>query len=174
MGQFYKNLFAENGKEDIGAVAFEVDLDFNIGKFWSADYFLQKNPECLLLLGGTDQSYFILDHYFPGCGVWIDNLLRRVKQKPIGLGKPGDALGPIMMEKFGIKDRSRVLFVGDTLEHDIGFAKRNGFQTLLVLSGVTSEKMLHSHDKEVEIPDYYAKSLNDFVQFQKDMRESKL
>lgn len=175
VGQFYKNLFVDIiGKEDIGAVAFEVDLDFNIGKFWFADYFLQKNPDCLLLLGGTEQNYYIIDHNFPGCGLWINNLLERVKQKPIGLGKPGAELGPIIMEKFGIKDKSRVLFVGDMLEQDIGFANRTGFQTLLVLSGMTSERMMHSHDKEDEIPDYYAESLKDFVQFKNDMCDSKL
>lgn len=32
-----------------------------------------------------------------------------------------------MMEKFAIEDPSRVLFIGDTLEQDFGFAKKNGF-----------------------------------------------
>lgn len=151
----------------------DFDINFNMGKFFSAEYFLQ-NPDCLLLVGGTDLNYWLYDYSFAGMGVWVQNLLARVPQTPIGLGKPGSELGQFMMDKFQIKDRSRVLFVGDTLEQDIGFANSNGFKTLLVLSGVTTEKMLEELAKENEVPDYYANSLHDFVEFYKELQESKL
>lgn len=175
IGKLYEKLFADVNDQPIGAVCFDVDLDFNLGKFYLAEYFLNQNPECLFLVGGTDENYFINDYSFAGNGCWVEVLKKRCpNSKPIGLGKPGDVLGDLIMEKFQIKDKSRVLFVGDTLEQDIGFAHKNGFQTLLVLSGITSRKMLFSHEKVDEIPDYYAKSLHDFVQFYRELFESNL
>lgn len=157
------------GDEDasqIGAVCFDVDFNFNLGKFYIAEYVLNKNPECLLLVGGTDPEYYFFDHSFAGWGWWVSDLVKRCPQTtPVYLGKPGDALGRIVMERFAIKDKSRVLFVGDTLEQDIGFANKIGFQTLLVLSGVTTTKMLEDNDKEEQTPDYVAGSLYDFIKF---------
>lgn len=169
--QIYKDLFEVNGKEEIGAVAFDIDFELNVGKIWSAMYFLDRDPQCKLLLGGMDDYYYIDGHRFPANRMWMDNVTERVAQKPIGLGKPGDALGPIIVDKFCIQDKSRVLFVGDNLEVDIGFANATGFQSMLVLSGVTSEEMLQSHNKENELPDYYANSLHDFVQFYKELND---
>lgn len=167
--QIYDNLFEINGKLKIGAVAFDIDFELNVGKIWSALYFLNRDPECLLLLGGMDDNYYIEGNRFPANRMWMDNVTERVEQKPIGLGKPGADLGPIIFEKFCIQDKSRVLFVGDNLEVDIGFANANGFQTMLVLSGVTTEEMLQSLEKENELPDYYANSLHDFVQFYREL-----
>lgn len=165
---------AEIKDQKVGAVCFDGDINFNMAKFYIAEYILNKNPECLLLIGATDPEFYIYDYSFVGSGIWAQNLVDRCPQKPIFLGKPGSALGEIMMDKYEIKDKSRVLFVGDTLKQDIGFGKSNGFQTLLVLSGVTSKEMLDQHDKQHEIPDYVADSLFDFVQVYNDLQKSDL
>lgn len=154
----------------IGAVCFDADIHFNMAKFYCAEYILNKNEECLLLIGVTDTEFYVYDHSFAGTGVWVKDLLKRCPQTPVYLGKPGNALGGIMMKKYAITDCSRVLFIGDTLEQDIGFAHSNGFQTLLVLSGVTSKEMLAKHDKLNEIPDYVTESMFDFKQFHRDMK----
>lgn len=170
LAQFYKALFADCKDLDIGAVCLEVDLDLNIGKLYMFEYFANKHPDCLVLLGGTDLEYYIYDYSFMGLGHFINQLTSRFKQKPIVVGKPGEALGEIMMSKYAIEDPSRVLFIGDTLEQDIGFAKKNGFQTLLVLTGATTNEMLEQHDKPEEVPDYVTQSMFDFDQVFKDLR----
>ena len=61
--------------------------------------------------------------------------------------------------KFGF-DRSRLCMVGDRLDTDILFGKDNGLQSLLVLSGVTSEEKLLSPDNSIA-PDFYTNTIND-------------
>lgn len=165
----FKSLFGKLPVVD--AVIFDADLQFTLSKLYMAEYLLQVNPACRLLLGATDPLYIAHGKNFTGMGRFMKMVEENAKQKAVHLGKPGDALGNIILDKFGIKDKSRVLFVGDTLEQDIGFASANGFQTLLVLSGVTTLEMLKSHEKEHQIPDYYANSLFDLVQFQEDLKK---
>jgi farnesyl diphosphate phosphatase len=61
------------------------------------------------------------------------------------------------------------------LDQDINFADKCGFQKLLVLSGVTSKEILHD-PKHTDnfLPDYYANSLADFIQFFSDHNNSKI
>lgn len=163
----FRKLFGALPKVD--AVVMDVDLEFTLSKMYLAEYLLQINPDCKLLFGASDPLYMAHGKNFTGMGRFMKLVEEQAKQKPVYLGKPGEALGAIIVDKFKIKDKSRVLFVGDTLEQDIGFAQANGFQTLLVLSGVTTLDMLQKHEKQHQIPDYYANSLFDLVQFQEDL-----
>lgn len=171
VGGFYKAILLDFKGQKVDAVCFDVDMDLNMAKLWLMEYFLNKNPECLLLIGGTDSEYQIVDYSFQGMGTFVNNLVARCKQVPIYLGKPGDELAEIVIEKYKITDMSRILFVGDTLKQDIGFAQKNGFQTLLVFSGVTTKDMLSTCDKPEEIPDYVAESVFDFVKFNSDLQK---
>ena len=61
----------------------------------------------------------------------------------IYMGKPGDfAYELIENHHFQGVEKCKIIMVGDNLETDILFGQRNGIDTLLVLSGVTNEKMI--------------------------------
>ncbi|CAJ1370981.1 unnamed protein product [Effrenium voratum] len=63
--------------------------------------------------------------------VWVD------------MGKPSDALLVLLRSPHAYNvDLSKALMVGDTLQTDIVFGNRGGMKTLLVLTGVTSQKEL--------------------------------
>lgn len=102
------------------------------------------------------------------------------------MGKPGPELADICVRKYNLRDRKRVLFIGDMwvfffileifvfgslriciptntrLEQDIGFAKAAGFQSLVVLTGGTTLDSMQSHSQIDELPDYYLDSFADF------------
>ena len=60
-------------------------------------------------------------------------------------------------------DRSRIAMVGDRLDTDMVFGLDNGLQTVLTLSGVTSEEKLLSPDNKIK-PDQYVNSIADFFE----------
>lgn len=112
------------------------------------------------------------------------------------MGKPGDALKDIVLDKYNIKDPKRVLFIGDTyvffvisvvfwerklnftefpsyiyrLEQDIGFGTKCGFKTLLVMTGSATKMDLLTHPKKQELPDYYLENIGDFSKVFDDMK----
>jgi ribonucleotide monophosphatase NagD (HAD superfamily) len=51
--------------------------------------------------------------------------------------------------------------VGDRLDTDVLFGKDNGLQTVLTLSGVTTEAKLLSPENKIK-PQYYVDSIADF------------
>lgn len=157
------NLIFDIPTNSVKAVIYDVDLNFNITKFYAAQYLLSSVPDCLLIYGADGKSFRCYDHVFAGVGVFMEALANQVKQKPILMGKPSEKLGEMVIKKFQIKDRSRVLFIGDTLDQDIGFANSCGFTSLLVLSGSTSEKMLLTNSDVQLTPHYYADNIRDFV-----------
>lgn len=56
---------------------------------------------------------------------------------------------------------ARICMVGDRLDTDVLFGTDNGLQTVLTLSGVTTEKKLLSEANKIK-PDYYVNSIVDF------------
>lgn len=65
-----------------------------------------------------------------------------------------------LANKLGL-DKGRICMVGDRLDTDVLFGTDNGLQSLLVLSGVTTEEKLLSQENTIT-PDYYADSIVDF------------
>mmetsp|Transcript_42893 Transcript_42893/g.98408 ORF Transcript_42893/g.98408 Transcript_42893/m.98408 type:complete len:357 (+) Transcript_42893:97-1167(+) len=85
----------------------------------------------------------------------------------VDMGKPSDELLRLLTspEGYGV-DRNTALMVGDTLQTDIVFGNRGGMHTLLVLTGVTTQKELdHSLQKgdSMRAPTYVLPQLGKFV-----------
>lgn len=143
------------------AVIFDVEFNYNYIKYMRAQKYL-KDPECILIAGATDRKMSLgKDLQFAGPGPFLD--LLESHQKMVVLGKPGAELGQVLTEKYKVDDPKRVLFIGDTLEQDILFGHNNGFQTMLVLTGATSQDQMEEQTEESLIPDYYTDSLADLV-----------
>ncbi|KAL5275983.1 hypothetical protein ACFFRR_001669 [Megaselia abdita] len=161
--------------ENPGAVI--VDEDFNISgpKIMRAHQYLTKNSQCLYLTGASDKKLTVGPGInILGPGYFMDLLETSAKKRPIALGKPSRDLSDIVMKKFKIKNRDRVLMIGDMLEQDIGFGKNSGFQTLLVLTGGTKLKELEDVKNNHLIPDFIADGMEDFVEFFRDFNKSKI
>ncbi|KOB74801.1 4-nitrophenylphosphatase [Operophtera brumata] len=125
--------------EEIAAVVFDSDFKINLAKIYKAVTYLSR-PDVLFL---------------SGTGVFTDLVTEQVKRDPVQLGKPGKVFGEFAMKRAGVTDPSRVLFIGDMIEQDVGLGKATGFKTLLVLTNISEDKMMNHEIK----PDFYAPSL---------------
>ncbi|CAH0720185.1 unnamed protein product, partial [Brenthis ino] len=145
--------------EEIGAVIFDSDFKVNLPKLYKALTYL-KRPEVLFITGATDRYVPLKQGSLAlGTGIFSDIVSEEAKRKPTLLGKPGRSFGEFAMKRAGVTDASRVLFIGDMLDQDVGLGKAMGFKTLLVLTNKTKEEMLNHELK----PDVYADSLGALV-----------
>ncbi|XP_045769498.1 phosphoglycolate phosphatase 2-like [Maniola jurtina] len=146
--------------EEIGAVVFDSDFKVNLPKLYKALTYLRR-PEVLFISGATDKYVPLKAGVLTlGTGLFTEIASQESKREPILLGKPGKTFGEFAMKRAGVSDPSRVLFIGDMIEQDVGLGRATGFKTLLVLTNKTKEEMM-SH--ETLKPDYYADSLGSIV-----------
>lgn len=124
-------------KDDNPVKAVIIDSDFNVSStiLIRAEIYL-KNPECLFIAGTTDMMLPITKGFkIIGVGPYYKILEEasgrravvgksstnfgflvrvNIKMSSLLVGKPGDALKDIVIDKYNIKDPKRVLFIGDT------------------------------------------------------------
>lgn len=159
---FKKIIATVNDRAPVRAVIVDVDFNVNYPKLLRAEFYLKRDPECLLIAGATDKVLNVgrRDQVnLIGPGHFLEVLERSTGRKATVLGKPGEALAKQILS--GHRDSRRVLMVGDMMEQDVAFGTRCGFQRLLVLSGgTTREDMMRQADAAC-VPDYCADSLVD-------------
>lgn len=105
----------------------------------------------------ADLTYPLEKTTIPASGAIVKALEVSTGKSPLLLGKP---------ETFGLKmllecmnfSPSQAILVGDRLETDIALGNRMGIKTVLVLSGITSEKDLEKTPPSCQ-PSYVIKSL---------------
>uniref|UniRef100_A0A1B0FGI0 4-nitrophenylphosphatase n=1 Tax=Glossina morsitans morsitans TaxID=37546 RepID=A0A1B0FGI0_GLOMM len=144
----------------VKAVVMDVEFNCTAWKLMRAQMHL-KDPECLLIAGAADPKVPFGGHDFIGKNVLED----ATERKAIVLGKPGCGLKDMLLQKFNIQHKNRVLFIGDSLKSDIQFGKMCGFQTMLVLTGATKLRDLEqfAHQNDDTGPDIVAESLKDII-----------
>ena len=91
----------------------------------------------------------------PGAGALTALITASTKKQPTYIGKPEAIIMEEALKVIGL-DKSDVLMVGDNYETDIMAGIQNEIDSLLVLSGFTSEKDL---EKVAKQPTYVVKSL---------------
>ncbi|XP_063381765.1 uncharacterized protein LOC134668190 [Cydia fagiglandana] len=145
---------------DIGAVAFDSDYKVNLAKMYKAATYL-KRPEVLFMNGPTDKYVPFNGQMAAGVSFAAELVSELVKREPIGLGKPSQDFGVFAMRRAFVTDPSRVLFIGDMIEQDVGLGKNTGFKTLLVLTHHTEEEMMA--EPAARQPDFFAPCLGNIV-----------
>ncbi|XP_011185162.1 uncharacterized protein LOC105213793 isoform X2 [Zeugodacus cucurbitae] len=156
---------AINSDDPVAAVIIDVDFNLTAPKLMRAHGYLRNNPECLFIGGAADTLITLGGNDVIGPGPYISVVEETSKRKALILGKPGVALRDIVMEKHQIQNPQRCLFIGDSIVTDVRFAKMCGFQTLLVLSGTTTQEDLKSKLTETDTPDYVTECLGDLNGF---------
>jgi ribonucleotide monophosphatase NagD (HAD superfamily) len=120
---------------------------------------LLGDPEVVFVAGALDQRLPIgQDRAAISPGFFCKILEDMTGRVPLQLAKPGRLLAEYVEGKYKIED-SRVLFIGDSIAEDMGFATKCGYKKLLVLSGVTGKEALEKWTFPEEYkPDYYVDS----------------
>jgi len=144
----------------VGAVVVGMDTCINYYKIQYAQ--LCINSGSLFIATNMDQTGHMTNKQeWAGGGAMVGAIKGCTGQEPILVGKPSALLIDYVVNKHGYQ-RERICMVGDRLDTDIVFGKHNGLQTLLVLSGVTSEEKLLSQGNSIK-PDKYCDSIADLI-----------
>ncbi|XP_073835490.1 glycerol-3-phosphate phosphatase [Musca autumnalis] len=159
-------------RDPVKAVVIDFDFNLTMTTMMKAHFYLRR-PDCLLIGGATDYALPVTkDLSVLGPGGFLKVLEDASRKEMLCFGKPGKALADSLLKRYNIQDPCRALMIGDMLDQDIRFGKRCGFQTLLVLSGgLKVEEVMKLTDPNV-IPNYYANSMKDFVEFINDIKKS--
>lgn len=174
------NPSADSGSEckirlerNVSAVVVGYDNQFTFTKLAKAcSYANQAN--CRLICCNGDDTYPSRDPRIvnPGPGKLIKAIAADDKQV-LFIGKPTEAYFNLILESYPEMNRTRTLMIGDRLNTDMVFARRNGMDSLFVQTGLgTIEQMRHfeqsSHSHEWHnVPDFYAKSVASLLKFMK-------
>lgn len=81
----------------------------------------------------------------PGCGAILAAITAATGVSPLVIGKPQREMFDQAVQRLGT-DRSRTAMVGDRMETDIVGAQGAGLQTILVLSGATTQEDIAGMD----------------------------
>ncbi|XP_050697500.1 glycerol-3-phosphate phosphatase-like isoform X1 [Eriocheir sinensis] len=124
---------------DVGAVAVGFDPFFTFPKILRAASYLDQ-PGCLFLATNTDERFPVSSKnlVFPGTGCMVRCVETAAERPPVIMGKPSTKMFTVIQEKNNL-DPKRTIMIGDRCNTDILFGKNCGLQTLVVLSGVTSQ-----------------------------------
>lgn len=107
-----KNAITDN--ENIGAVIADADINLNYVRLQKAATYL-KRPEVIFITGATDTKVPVgLNNVLIGPGYFHKILEDLTGRKAIAMAKPSPNLNEFIVEKFQIRDKSRVLFIGDS------------------------------------------------------------
>lgn len=146
---------------DVGAVIVGFDRNINYYKIQYAQLCINENPGCEFIATNTDAVTHLTDaQEWAGNGSMVGAIKGCTGQEPTVVGKPSPLMIDYLANKLGL-DKGRICMVGDRLDTDVLFGTDNGLQSLLVLSGVTTEEKLLSQENTIT-PDYYADSIVDF------------
>lgn len=146
--------------DDVGVVLAGLDFHVNYLKLATAYQYLRRGAT--FLATNTDSTLPMNHTFFPGAGSVLVPLSNMIKQQPLALGKPSQAMMDAVEGKYHL-DRARTCMIGDRLDTDILFGiegKLGG--TLAVLSGVNKQSDWEA-EGAVARPSYYVDGLGDLL-----------
>ncbi|KAG8965362.1 hypothetical protein FRC03_000662 [Tulasnella sp. 419] len=149
----------------VSVVLCGLDVGVTYAKLAKGFQYLIRNPGCRFIATNEDSTYPAGPGggLLPGAGSISAPLRYATKTNPIAIGKPNKTMLDCIKAKHNF-DPARTVMVGDRLDTDILFGKHGGLGTLLVLSGVTSERDLAATSNPVALPDFFINSLGDISQ----------
>lgn len=155
--------------KEVGAVIVGFDEHFSFPKLFKAVNYL-RNPAVKFIATNDDEKIDFPQFTFPDAGPIIAAIENATGRKVEVVGKPSKLLAEIALKHELHRDSNKFLMIGDRLNTDILFGKRNNFQTLLVGTGVHQlsdvqiiiEKVKRGEGGEEAskmIPEYYIPAL---------------
>lgn len=159
----FKSMKTTDLDPEVGAVIVGFDEHISYPKLMKAASYL-SSEDCLFIATNTDERFprggsIVV----PGTGSIVKAVETCAERKALVLGKPHEYVRKYL-ESCGL-DPARTIMIGDRCNTDIELGERCGFQTLLVLSGVTSKQELEKFcsEKKPPLPDFVLPKLGDLL-----------
>lgn len=86
----------------------------------------------------------------PDCGSFCEMIFRATGKRPIFIGKPEALMPELAMERIGCP-KERTAVVGDRIYTDIKSGLNAGTVSILVMSGETTEEILHASEDKPDL-----------------------
>ena len=146
----HKIISSESEYSKVDFVIVGLDREFNYHDLAIAQRCLLEG-KALFYATNDDATLPIKNRILPGAGVMVKALEVCTGIKPISIfGKPQPTGIKLILQKNNISPKQALMF-GDRLNTDIIAGNRAGVTTVLVLTGVTSSKMMEEIKKDPEI-----------------------
>ncbi|MDR3186401.1 MAG: HAD-IIA family hydrolase [Christensenellaceae bacterium] len=153
-----KNSIPISKEADIVLLAFDTTITYE--KIWHANILLSKGCEFI-----TTHGDLVCPSEFgnmPDVGSLTALFTSSSGRKPdVICGKPYSIMAELINQRIKNVSLDRVLMIGDRLYTDILFGIKNGYRSVVVLTGETSSDVLDRSDIK---PDHIFNSVNDLVQ----------
>ena len=147
--------FRFNPSQNIDCVLMGLDLDINYRKLEDACTAIENGADFVTLHRKAVYSRES-NRIGPGLGAFVAAVETATMKQATVLGKPSESF---MLMQMGNHSPSELLFISDDLP-DLIESKRLGFNTALVLSGMTNQKDLGSMQEEMK-PDLLFNSIDE-------------
>eukprot|EP01028_Stygiella_incarcerata_P009252 TRINITY_DN4354_c0_g1_i1.p1 TRINITY_DN4354_c0_g1~~TRINITY_DN4354_c0_g1_i1.p1 ORF type:complete len:304 (+),score=77.99 TRINITY_DN4354_c0_g1_i1:1132-2043(+) len=146
--------------DEYGAVVVGFDRNFSYAKLAIASLLVRSSPHVMFIATNPDATFPMGEGLeAPGAGSLVQAVATGVGRKPdIILGKPQPRMMKTILDQNKLDPR-RVLMVGDRLETDIAFGVNAGTDTLLVLTGVSSEESVANLGEDDPKPTFVLPSI---------------
>lgn len=149
---------------EIGAVVVGLDRTICYPKMAFARHQLVNNPDCIFVATNPDETLPTEIGELPGGGTMVKMMETCYGKPPVAVcGKPAPLLLNLILNKYQM-DNTKTIMVGDRLSTDIAWGKTGNISTLLVMTGCTTQEMLHEPTNTI-IPTYVTNSIADLNRF---------
>jgi len=143
---------------EIAVLSYDVTIDFK--KIRAFDEALKRGA--LYVATHPDAVCPAEGYSMPDVGSFIEMFKKSSGRLPdVIIGKPYEGMGKAVVARYGVRPEE-VIMVGDRLTTDMAFALNNGFLSLLVLSGETTETMYEESGMNLSL---IFNSINDCLKY---------
>ena len=151
-------------QNDVDAVLVGFDPHINFMKIYKAASYLCNELCHFVATNNVEKSIYIGKHMsrrMPMTGMMVNSITEAAQRQPVIVGKPNNLMFQCLLKKHPKIVKSRTVFIGDSLQADMGFANAVGIDSALVLTGASTLNQIY--EKPRFAPDYVLNSIADIL-----------
>ncbi|KAI4834785.1 4-nitrophenylphosphatase [Plasmodium brasilianum] len=151
-----------NVDKNIGAVVVAIDFNINYYKIQYAHLCINDLDAEFIVSNKDATANFTSKQKWAGTGSVVASIEAVSLKKPLILGKPNLFMIETVLKDLNVHS-SQIVMVGDRLDTDIHFAQNCKIKSILVSTGVTDSNIYLNHNNLNIQPDYFMKSISEFL-----------
>ena len=147
--------------KNVGTVVVGLDRNINYVKMSRAASYI-RDHQCRFIATNADGSYPNAGGIISGGSGCMVAAVSTIcgRQPDVVVGKPNSVFIDLILETHPELQKQEIMMVGDRLDTDIAFARKNQIYSLCVLTGIASEESVKAAE-EAMAPHFYSNSIAD-------------